>query len=439
VAESLERVDQPLETMLRGLAPGSPGDVIGQIALNLARPRDTRPPPDWLRLEQRPVCSQLLPVVKRYGCALLAGPVGSGKTYLALAVAARWPSHRPATVLAPAAILDQWKRVSSNLGIPVELWSHERVSRGKLPLRRSTTSRRSLVIIDESHHFRNPAILRYQHLAPWLIGSVVLLLSATPVVNGLEDLAAQLALGARDDALLPFGIPSLKEHLTAASGPASAAIGELVLTGGEISSGKPERVRRKENLAPDSSLEERCRRIERLSLSTSPATAGLIRTLIWRALASSDMALAGLFRRYRSLLLQARDAAGSGRTFARSAVRDIVGDAGEQMVMWSLFAPPDIAGDLVLSDLDLLDSLIAEATEGSRSTDRKCDRLETLLQDGKPTLVFTGSRDTVRYLRERIPMCSPGSVPIEREWTAPRYSSPPTSPPKAWTFRPPPG
>lgn len=403
VAESLERVDLPLETMLRDLERGRVTDVVGQIAAALARPRDLRPLPPWLRPEQAVTCSQLLPILKRFQCALLADPVGSGKTWVSLGVAAAWERSHPPVVLVPAGIMSQWSRAAAAAGVPIRPWSHERLSRGALPpdlLRREPGS---LVIIDESHHFRNPATLRYRHLAPALVERSVLLLTATPMVNRLQDLAAQLALGTRDDALLPFGVESIRSHL-AERGPGSAALCEVVIVGKELVSGKPRRFRRKEPApADDRELVSRCERIDQLILSRSTATAALIRTVIWRALASSDLALLGVLRRYRALLYQARDAAHSGKVLNRASLKLLVGDAADQLIMWGLFPDPETDGDLALEDLDLLNLLIDEAKKKAESADLKSKRLAALVGDGTPSLVFTGARETVRYLREQIP------------------------------------
>ena len=84
-----------------------------------------------------------------------------------------------------------------------------------------------MVIIDESHHFRNPLTRRYSTVAPWLVGRRALLLTATPVVNRLDDLAAQLRLAIRDDALAASGIGSLS--LLLASGLGHPALCELVI------------------------------------------------------------------------------------------------------------------------------------------------------------------------------------------------------------------
>jgi superfamily II DNA or RNA helicase len=400
VAESLEPVSLPLETMLRAGIGASAGDVVGNIAQNLSRIEDSRPLPGWLRPEQRAACARILPMLGRYRSALLASPVGSGKTFVALAVAAVWPGK--ATAVVPATIADQWERTAAGLGVSLAIWTHERLSRGSLPPSLCNGAHEGLVVVDESHHFRNPETRRYLHLAPLLAGKTVLLLSATPVVNGPQDLTAQLLLGVRDDALLPFGIPSLRQHLSNTT-PVSTASGELVLTQTGAADGRPVRTPRKDGAVPLPGLESRCQRIEQLQLSSSRATAALIRTVIWRALASSDMALLGVLRRYRALLFQARDAAESGRALSRAVLRSLAGEFPEQLVMWDLLPPAEAPGDMILDDLPLLDSLIEEARDESRLTDSKCERLITLLEDGKASLVFTGARETVRYLKEQLP------------------------------------
>ena len=76
--------------------------------------------------------------------------------------------------------------------------------------RTTAPERPALALIDESHHFRNPATRRYTSVAPWLVHAPVLLASATPVVNRLDDLAHQLLLAVRDDCLAGRGCPSLE-------------------------------------------------------------------------------------------------------------------------------------------------------------------------------------------------------------------------------------
>jgi hypothetical protein len=322
--------------------------------------------------------------------------VGSGKTYVALAVAAAFKT--PAVCLAPAALVPQWRAVAASLGVPIDVGSHQQASRGRLP-----RTGRGLVIVDESHHFRNPRTRRYRHVAPWLLGRRVLLLSATPIVNRLDDLAHQLLLGVRDDALLPDGIPSLRAAV--ASGTSGTALGRLVLEESREAGPRPGRAVNAS--APLASENDDARTLldllARLRLSMHRPTAALLRGVLLRAAASSLPALVGALARYRCLLEHADDARRAGRHLSRAELRDFVGAMDEQMVWWELL--PD-GGDgcveLALDDAATIGEVLAEAARLAQGPDPKLERLSALLSDGRPTLVFATRRETVRHLRHRL-------------------------------------
>jgi hypothetical protein len=220
----------------------------------------------------------LLAALRRHHAALCAAPVGSGKTYIALAVAGAQAAG--ATCLVPAALVDQWRRTAGRLNIPLTLWSHERVSRGSLP-----PGDPALIIVDESHQFRNPATKRYGTLAPWLMGRALLLLTGTPVVNRPEDLFHQLHLGLRDDALALEGVASLR--LALAAGTAPSALASVVATSGGTGA-RP--------AARHASERPRCGSLpllpdlDALGLSSNPGIAALIRLTLLRSAASSAAA-----------------------------------------------------------------------------------------------------------------------------------------------------
>jgi hypothetical protein len=109
-----------------------------------------------------------------------------------------------------------------------------------------------------------------------------------------------------------------------------------------------------------------------------------------------------VLRRYRSLLLQGRDAAASGRLLTRSALKSLAGEAADQLLMWELMPQPAEQGDLVQSDLDRLDEFIGELKTRCHASDQKCRRLAAIVADGTSTLVFTGARETVHYLRRQL-------------------------------------
>jgi superfamily II DNA or RNA helicase len=379
------------------LAPGPPAppaDVARALARSLLPAESARPAPAWLLLGQTRSFRRVLAALDRYGGALLADPVGSGKTYVALAVAAA--QRRTAVCLVPAMLAQQWADVARRLGVPVEIGTHQQASRGRLP-----EVRTGLVIIDESHHFRNPGTRRYGHVAPWLIGRHVLLLSATPIVNRVGDLAAQLLLGVRDDALLPDGVISLRSEL--AGGTGVAALGRLVAEDTADAGPRPTRTSRisAATSGEDDAARGLLDRLRLLQLSRHAPTAALIRSVLLRAAASSPAALAGALRRYRSLLRHGTDAQRAGRSLGRAELREFAGELDDQLVFWELVSDGHGTLELALHDLDAIGGVI-DACAGAAAADAKLGRLRSLLADGRPTLVFTTRRDTVRHLRDGL-------------------------------------
>jgi superfamily II DNA or RNA helicase len=140
-----------------------------------------------LRPHQTRAASRLATIIATHGGAMLAEPVGVGKTYTALAVAARCVG--PVLVVAPASLKAMWLGAAQRCGLAVDFTSHEALSRGT-PAR--TIPR--FVIVDEAHRVRTTTTRRYALLADLCSRSDVLLVTATPVHNKLQDLAAQLAL-----------------------------------------------------------------------------------------------------------------------------------------------------------------------------------------------------------------------------------------------------
>jgi superfamily II DNA or RNA helicase len=372
------------------------------MARRLAPDEDADSPPRWLRPEQVRSFRQLLHAIRWHGGALLADPVGSGKTYVALAVAAVLGRGKPVACLVPATLVEQWKSTARGLGIDIVTASHQSVSRGRLPARD-----RGFVIIDEAHHFRNPTTWRYGNAAPWLVGRPLLLVTATPVVNRLQDLLHQLLLGIRDDALAADGVASLKATLGRGCG--SPALGRLV-----IEASLPPGLRPERRVAATEPDEAECRAaeaslaaIDRLRLSRVPGTEALVRSVLRRAAASSPAALAGALRRYRNLLLHARDAAAAGRPLERAMLRRFAGELEDQLVWWELMPAADDPHDLQLDDLERIDESLRGAIAGEQQADPKVERLRSIVGDGRPTLVFTSRRETVRYLRDRLGPPSP--------------------------------
>jgi len=184
------------------------------------------------------------------GC-LLADSVGLGKTYTALAVIRYFElRNERVLVLCPRKLRENWnlyREAAGNQHNPFPkdrfgymLLSHTDLGRssgraGDVDLANFNWSAFDLVVIDESHNFRNTPknriaedgeIIRYSRYN-WLIEKIigqgahtkVLMLSATPVNTSLRDLRNQIYLmTAGDDAAFgeSLGIGSLRTMLGAA-------------------------------------------------------------------------------------------------------------------------------------------------------------------------------------------------------------------------------
>ncbi|HQY91065.1 MAG: helicase-related protein [Caldilinea sp.] len=189
-------------------------------------------------------------ILKYNGC-ILADSVGLGKTYTALAVIKYFElRNERVLVLCPKKLRENWTiyRQNDQLNSFVDdrfrfdVLSHTDLSRdgglsGDINLATVNWGNYDLVVIDESHNFRNNTPgrkdetgtvvrrSRYQRLMDDIIKAgvrtKVLLLSATPVNNDLRDLRNQLYLltaGADDAFVDAFDITSLKETLRQAQG-----------------------------------------------------------------------------------------------------------------------------------------------------------------------------------------------------------------------------
>ncbi len=189
-------------------------------------------------------------ILKHNGC-VIADSVGLGKTYEALAIIKYFELRNDKVlVLCPKKLRDNWtvyQATNRSLLNPFErdrfsytVLSHTDLSRdggrvGDIDLSLFNWGAFDLVVIDESHNFRNNARgrrdeegnvirkSRYERLMDDIVKSgvktKVLLLSATPVNNDLKDLRNQLYFLTedRDDAFREtLGVASLKETLAVA-------------------------------------------------------------------------------------------------------------------------------------------------------------------------------------------------------------------------------
>lgn len=178
---------------------------------------------------QKDGAKEAIKKVQKYGGAFLCDSVGLGKTFTALATIKYFElkNHR-VLVLAPKRLEQNWKIYKENSAnnpliqdrFAFDLYAHTDLDREKFE--HIYWGNYDLVVIDESHNFKNHSSSRYAFLMESIIqkgaNTKVLLLSATPVNNSFKDLRNQMALIAsgEDDAFESFGIGSLENAFTTA-------------------------------------------------------------------------------------------------------------------------------------------------------------------------------------------------------------------------------
>jgi hypothetical protein len=166
---------------------------------------------------QRDGATGIINKLDTYNGCILADSVGLGKTFTALAVIKYYElRNRAVLVLCPKKLADNWRNYNTNLTTNIfakdrfnyDVLCHTDLSRTSgesfgIPLNRVNWGNYDLVVIDESHNFRNNDVFkdretRYQKLMNKVIRAgvktKVLMLSATPVNNRFTDLRNQLAL-----------------------------------------------------------------------------------------------------------------------------------------------------------------------------------------------------------------------------------------------------
>jgi SNF2 family DNA or RNA helicase len=166
---------------------------------------------------QRDAATGIINKLETYNGCILADSVGLGKTFTALAVIKYYElRNKTVLVLCPKKLADNWLNYNRNLTtnplakdrFNYEVLCHTDLQRTSgesfgTRLDRVNWGNYDLVVIDESHNFRNNEVFRdretrYQRLMNKVIRegvkTKVLMLSATPVNNRFTDLRNQLAL-----------------------------------------------------------------------------------------------------------------------------------------------------------------------------------------------------------------------------------------------------
>lgn len=177
--------------------------------------------------------------LEKYNGCIIADSVGLGKTFEALAVIKYYELRNDRVlVLCPKKLRENWmiytindkRNILSNDRFNYDVLNHTDLTRekgysGEINLETLNWSNYDLIVIDESHNFRNTSTnkktskSRYSFLLEEVlqkgVKTKVLMLSATPVNNRLNDIKNQLyfVTEGRDESFKDFGIKSIEQTL----------------------------------------------------------------------------------------------------------------------------------------------------------------------------------------------------------------------------------
>jgi len=405
-------------------------------------------------------------ILRRYHGVMIADSVGLGKTYVGkklLELFAYYQRQR-AVIVCPAQLRPMWQRQIDESRIAATIIGMEELGQRDFPVARYSDA--EFVLVDESHNFRNPQAQRYGNLSRILASGEpkrVVLLTATPINNGLWDLYHQIALWTRgnDGYFREAGIRSLRGYFKEAEGAGGTGgalfnlLEEVVIRRtrhfieehyGEVTlNDQPLRFPHRAplrtiryNLADTySGLFERITTtIEELELPAynperyirTPATGdklqaltngnivGLLKTNLLKRFESSVVAFRRSVHRLRDYQARFWEYLQQGKLLHSGAHRRILrleedddGTGLDELLQNLEITEPeryrlDEIAHHVQHDLNLLDAIIAQIDPLTAAADNKLQAFKHELRnlDGQKVIVFSYYKDTIRFLYEQL-------------------------------------
>jgi superfamily II DNA or RNA helicase/HKD family nuclease len=127
-------------------------------------------------------------ILESYGGVFLADVVGLGKTFISAMLLQQLPGRK--LIICPPVLQSYWRETLLEFGVPARV-----ESLGKLEdLVADGTDTYKIILIDEAHRFRNEATQQYELLKTICAAKKVILVSATPLNNRLDDLFSLIKL-----------------------------------------------------------------------------------------------------------------------------------------------------------------------------------------------------------------------------------------------------
>jgi superfamily II DNA/RNA helicase/HKD family nuclease len=145
-------------------------------------------------------------ILDMYDGVFLADVVGLGKTFITALLLQQLPAGRK-LIICPPVLKEYWTETLHDFYVP----GFDVESVGKLQsLLDKGVDKYKYIVIDEAHRFRNELTQSYEMLHKICRNKKVILVSATPLNNKLEDILSQLKLFQKSRASDIPGVPNLE-------------------------------------------------------------------------------------------------------------------------------------------------------------------------------------------------------------------------------------
>ena len=143
--------------------------------------------------DQQNTLASALGIILRHRSVLIYEMTGSGKTFVASALAAILQSRENSEciVVAPAHLLHPWKTVAAQFKLQATYYSYQAASLHSIPLPNKDDA---VWLIDEAHTLKNRNTKRFAELQRLTSRHRVCLITATPVSMGWRDLSALMTI-----------------------------------------------------------------------------------------------------------------------------------------------------------------------------------------------------------------------------------------------------
>ena len=147
---------------------------------------------------QKNAVDQSLTMFELYGGVIIGDVVGLGKTYVGIALLKYLQLEGcRAMIVCPPSLVSMWEKFCEDYEVDAKVLSRGMLSQENFDLYRDYRYKsRDLVLIDESHHFRNNNTRQYENLLQFMQArdARAILLTATPFSNTADDIKNQIML-----------------------------------------------------------------------------------------------------------------------------------------------------------------------------------------------------------------------------------------------------